>query len=65
MLSAGFLAGPLILNNADMANLQSPVTQRRALAYSVKVDPWARKFWRDEIPCRLYHLQHKPGKLTQ
>ena len=57
MLSAGFLASPLLLDDRDFVNVLGAGTLRRPIAYSVEVDPDSAAFWQTQIRYRIYALQ--------
>ena len=57
MLSAGFLASPLLLNDRDFVNVLGAGPLRRPIAYSVEVDPDSAAFWQTQIRYRIYALQ--------
>jgi len=55
MLSAGFLASPLLLDDRDVVNVLTGEKLRRPIAYSVELDTAA--FWQDQIQYRIYSVR--------
>jgi hypothetical protein len=57
MLSAGFLASPLLLDDRDVANVLTEGTIRRPVACSIEIDPEGLPFWQDEVRYRIYSVR--------
>jgi hypothetical protein len=62
MLSAGFLASPLLLNNADVLDLYTSTPVKRPGAYSIELLPGEEKFWRPNIHLRIYRIENRLGR---
>jgi hypothetical protein len=61
MLAAGFLASPLILNNATITNFYASGPMIRPAAYAVELDAAATTFWGNLIRFRLYKIENTFG----
>lgn len=59
MMTAGFVASPLILSNDCLADLFAGKAVARPTAYSVEIDPSDRFLWRGIIPYRVYRIEDK------
>ncbi len=59
MMTAGFVASPLILSNNCLVNLFAGKAVPRPTAYSVEIDPPDRFLWRRIIPYRIYRIEEK------
>ena len=65
MLSAGFLANPVLLDKDDVKRLYDGGKVSRPDSYSIEVPPNALKFWQPQIHFKLYGINNKigPGSL--
>jgi hypothetical protein len=61
MLSAGFLASPLLLNNKDVLNLYTDGTISSPDSYSVELNPGWESLWQPRIHYRIYRIDNKLG----
>jgi hypothetical protein len=61
MLSAGFLASPLVLDNHDVANLYQGKALIRPTAIAVRFLPSPVDFWQEKIHYRIYRIENKLG----
>jgi hypothetical protein len=57
MLSAGFVASPLLLTTRDMQLLSAGKSSHPA-AYSVEADPGQRQLWRNDIRVRIFRIEN-------
>ncbi|HVV70607.1 MAG TPA: hypothetical protein VHI52_03770, partial [Verrucomicrobiae bacterium] len=62
MLAAGFIASPLLLQNADVLNLYTNGPVRHPVAYSVELLPGEQRFWKPDIHFRLYRIENPLGR---
>ena len=64
MLSAGFLARPLLLDTQDVLDLYTDAKVRPVTAFSVEVPSALLNAWQPQIHYRLYHVEnHIPIQL--
>jgi hypothetical protein len=61
MLSAGFLASPLVLDNHDVANLYDGKAPIRPTAIAVRFLPSPVDFWQAKMHYRIYRIENKLG----
>jgi hypothetical protein len=57
MLSAGFLASPLVLDNGDVLGIYTGAKVRRGNAFSVEPAPDILSDWQPQIPYRIYRIE--------
>ena len=62
MLSAGFLASPLLLNNEDVLNLYADRAIKRPGACSVELLPGEQRYWQDAVRYRIYRIKSRLGR---
>ena len=62
MLSAGFLASPLLLNNQDVLNLYTSGPMKHPSAYSIELLPGEERFWQPDIRFRIYRIENRLGR---
>jgi hypothetical protein len=62
MLSAGFLANPIQLQNEDVLDLYVGNRVARAVAYSIELPPGTQSLWQDTVQCKVYKIQNQLGK---
>jgi hypothetical protein len=60
MLSAGFVASPLLLNRKDVQDIYDNKPVTRPSAYSIEFPPGTERYWQDAIHFRLYKIQNPP-----
>jgi hypothetical protein len=56
MLSAGFVASPLLLRTQDLMDFYAGKHPTRPDSYSVVLQPEDRRFWQDTVPFRIYQI---------
>jgi hypothetical protein len=61
MLSAGFIASPLLLRNEDLINAATGRAVIRPDAYSVQIDPGGADEWLQAIQYRVYRIENEIG----
>jgi hypothetical protein len=59
MLSAGFLASPLLLRGSDVSNLYSSASITRPTAYAVEPLRGDEHFWGQDIGFRVYKIENE------
>lgn len=59
MMSAGFLANPVVLNKDDVKHLYDASKILHADAYSIEIPPDDSKYWQPQIHFRLYRIGNK------
>ena len=57
MMTAGFVASPLVLSNDCLLDLYAGKTVARPSAYSVEIAPADRFLWQGSIPYRVYGIE--------
>jgi hypothetical protein len=62
MMSAGFLASPLLLNNEDVLDLYANRAITRPGAYSIELPPGDQRYWRDTVRYRVCKVQSRLGR---
>jgi hypothetical protein len=62
MLSSGFLASPLLLDNNDVEDLCTGSRITRPYGYSVELPPGTQRFWQDTIRFRIYRIENQLGR---
>jgi hypothetical protein len=65
MLSAGFLATPLIQRNQDVLDLYAARPMIRPRAYSLELAPGTERFWQPSYRYWIYSLQNPIGPRQQ
>jgi hypothetical protein len=58
MMTAGFVASPLVLSNDCLLDLYAGKPVARPSAYSVEIAPSSRFLWRGTIPYRVYRIEN-------
>jgi len=64
MLSAGFLASPLLQRNQDVLELFDANPATRPRAYSVELLPGDERYWQTPIRFRIYRIENPLGQRT-
>jgi hypothetical protein len=64
MLSAGFLASPMVLDNDDVMKLYTGGEVSRPDGYSVELPPSLVNAWQPEIHFRIYRIENKLGRAS-
>jgi hypothetical protein len=59
MLRAGFLASPLLLDNAALADFYRRAAVTRPLAYTVEVNPGTERWWQEAFTFRVYRIENQ------
>jgi hypothetical protein len=59
MLSAGFLANPLLLHNEDVQAVLTGGKVTRPQGFSIEVPETERMFWQDAVRFRVYAVGGK------
>lgn len=62
MLSAGFLASPLLQRNEDVSGLYGANSATRPRAYSVELLPGEEQFWRATVGFRICRIENPLGQ---
>jgi hypothetical protein len=64
MLSAGFVASPLILGNQDVKDLYAGSRVVRPTAYAIKIPSGTERFWKETFRFRIYKIRNRFGQST-
>jgi hypothetical protein len=64
MLSAGFVASPLLLKTDDFANACRGCGSPRPTAYAVAFSKGDERWWRTEIHFRIFQMESRPSEAT-
>jgi hypothetical protein len=62
MLSAGFLASPLVLRRQDLLKAYTGENVSRPEAYSVDPGPDGARFWKPTVRYRIYQIENRIGQ---
>jgi hypothetical protein len=62
LLTAGFVASPLLLENDDVLDLYTGAPVTRPVAYSVEVPPGTESFWEPTVRFRIYKIVNQLGR---
>jgi hypothetical protein len=61
MLSAGFIASPLLRQNQDVVDLYAGKSLKRPAAYTVDLLPAQECYWQEAIRYRIYRIENQLG----
>ena len=64
LLSAGFLASPLLLENDDVLGLYQRTPLTRPVAFSVELPAGSLQYWQRQIHFRLFKIENQLGRCT-
>ena len=64
MLSAGFLASPVLCKNKDVRALYQGSGVTRPTAYSIGCEPGTERFWQKPIHFRVYKIDNRLGRCS-
>jgi hypothetical protein len=62
MLTAGFLASPLLLEGDDILDLYTGVAITRPVAYSIELPAGSKSFWQPSVRFRIYRIVNQLGR---
>jgi hypothetical protein len=62
MLSAGFLASPLLLETSDVVKWYTGGAIARPAAVSIELEPGTERFWETDISYRIWTMAGPPGR---
>jgi hypothetical protein len=61
MLSAGFVASPMLRQNQDVEDLYTGKSLKRPAAYTVELLPGQESYWQEAIRFRIYRIENHLG----